>query len=239
MAKLTAGRPPCTRTPLLSRKALQGWGQLGVTLCHPDILPWEMGTAPSREGVAMGGMQPGCVGRMEKNLPRRGQRLSEGLQHPGKGLKGIVIDTLEIPSRRREEVPGHLPWHDRTPASPAQDRPYPWSEPWECGQGWPHPGSCRGGRGWQAQQPAACWGKQKPFAALIYYLDGNQGGKNNIPECLSPCNPRGPWCPSLPVGTWGCQYQHTGAQAELCPHPLPTAGRERQQEKCPGTARGL
>lgn len=76
-----------------------------------------------------------------------------------------------------------------------------WSKTWERGQGWLHPGSCRRGQGWRAQQPAACWGKQKPFAALIYYLDGNRDGKNNIPECLSPCNPCGPQHPSLPVGT--------------------------------------
>lgn len=37
--------------------------------------------------------------------------------------------------------------------------------------------------------------KQKPSAALIYYLDGNRGGKNNIPERLSPCNPHRPQRP--------------------------------------------
>lgn len=33
------GDPPCTKTPPLNRRVLQSWGQLGVTPCHPDILP--------------------------------------------------------------------------------------------------------------------------------------------------------------------------------------------------------
>lgn len=77
------------------------------------------------------------------------------------------------------------------------------------------------------------------FAALIYYLEGNRDRKNNIPERLSPCNLLSPQCPSLPVGTWGCHSQHMGAHVELCPHSLPTAGREKQQEKCLRMARGL
>ena len=109
----------CTRTPLLNPNALQGRARLSVTPCHTDILPWETRTGPSSEGMATGGTWLGCVGWMEKNLLGRVQGLSARVQHPGKGLKGNwdVIASLEIPARMRQEMPGHLPWHDRSPAS--------------------------------------------------------------------------------------------------------------------------
>lgn len=83
------GEPPHTRTPLLNTKALQGWGQLSVTLCHPDILPQESETVSSREGTAAGGIRVGCVGWMQASAA--GQGLSAGIQCPGKGCKEAVM----------------------------------------------------------------------------------------------------------------------------------------------------
>lgn len=55
----------------------------------------------------------------------------------------------------------------------------------------PTRGAGSGGAGVARSQQRARENKSflQPSAALIYYLDGNRGGKNNIPESLSPRNP--------------------------------------------------
>lgn len=108
--------------------------------------------------------------------------LSDRVQCSGKGHKDSGMDVIASLGMRRDGCSLR-------------------SKTCECEQGWLRAGSCGRGQGWQAQQPAACGGKQKPFAALIYYLDGNRDGKNNIPEWLSPCNPCGHQRPRLSVGT--------------------------------------
>lgn len=80
--------PPLHEDPITKPQSPVG---LGLARCHPvppNILPWETGTARSSEGMATGGMQPGGAGWMEKKLLYRGQALSVGVQHPGKGRKG-------------------------------------------------------------------------------------------------------------------------------------------------------